>query len=286
MLPLKRPDDDALTPPVPFFEYNANQKGLREPLNDIRDGISRIRLIRTMVANDFATRYKGTLLGAFWLTATALLTVCGLGLIYSQVFQIDFKSYLPFVALGMMIWGVISSIITEGTGVFSNARGVFTQMRVPISLFAYTLIGRSMVTFFFRGLVIVPLLIFKGDPVSVMAVLESLVGLILLFWIGLWAAFPLGILGARFRDMSQLTSAFVTFSFFLTPVFWHSDRLGKYGFVIDYNPLFHFINIVRGPLLGEPEVVRSFMVAGAFGVVLPLIALLCLAGYRRRLPYW
>ncbi|WP_439619577.1 ABC transporter permease [Hyphomonas sp.] len=281
-----RIDDESTAPETPSFEYTAGQGGLREGLDDIRDGLSRTRLITTMVGNDFSSRYKGTLLGAFWLTATALMTVLGLGLIYSQVFQTDFKSYLPFVALGMMIWGVISSIITEGTGVFSNARGVFTQMRVPLSLFAFTLIGRAIVTFFFRGIVIVPLLFIKGDAISFVSVLEAVAGLALLFWIGLWAAFPLGMLGARFRDTSQFTSAFVTFAFFVTPVFWQADRLGAYSYLIDFNPLFHFINVVRGPLLSEPQVAMSFMVTAAFAVVMPMIALVCLAAFRRRLPYW
>ena len=244
------------------------------------------RSSRRDAGNHGNARYKGTLLGVFWLTATALLTVLGLGLVYSQVFQTSFESYLPYVATGMIVWGLIASLLSEGTGVFSNAHGVFSQVRLPLSIFAYTLIGRAMYAFFFRGLVILPLLLIKGDTVSMAAAGESIGGLLLVFWIGLWTVFPLGLLGARYKDTSQVVAAFVTFAFFLTPIFWQAERLGEYSFLIDFNPLYHFVNVVRGPLLGLENVLLSFIVTIGFAVIMPVIALMSFAAHYRRLPYW
>ena len=271
---------------VPVYEYVAGRSDFVETLRDIGGGLVKLRLVATIVGNEFATRYKGTLLGAFWLTATALMTVLGLGLIYSQVFQTDFRSFLPYVAIGMMVWGLISATVSEGTGVFSNAHGVYSQMRLPVSLFVYTLAGRSIYAFFFRSLVVLPLLYFRGEPIATEAALEALGGLLLLFWIGAWAAFPLGLLGARYKDTSQIASAFITFAFFVTPVFWQGERLGEYSFVVDFNPFHHFINVVRGPLLGLQDVTLSFMVAGAFAIVLPVIAVFSLAAHRHKMAYW
>lgn len=271
---------------TPVYEYTAGRSDLAEAFRDIWSGLVKLRLVATIVGNDFATRYKGTLLGAFWLTATALMTVLGLGLIYSQVFQTDFRTYLPYVAIGMMVWGLIAATVSEGTGVFSNAHGVYSQMRLPVSLFVYTLAGRSMYAFFFRSLVVLPLLYFRGIPISPDAALEAFGGLILLFWIGTWMAYPLGLLGARYKDTSQFASAFITFAFFVTPVFWQGERLGEYSYIVDFNPFHHFINVVRGPLLGLQDVQLSFMVTGAFAVVLPVIAVFGLAANRHKMAYW
>lgn len=258
----------------------------RAALADVMGGLLRMRLIITMITTEFANRYKGTLLGMFWITATALVTVLGLGIVYSQVFATDFRLYLPYVAIGMMVWGLISSVLSESTGVFANASGIYSQMRVPKSLFIYNLIGRNAYAFFFRGLVIVPLLVVRGMPIGTSAAFEALAGLFLLFWIGFWISIPLGLLGARYRDTSQFVSAFVTFAFFLTPVFWYGSRLGEYSYIVDFNPLYHFINVVRGPLLEEPEVATSFLVTGAVAIVLPPVAILTLARNLRRMAYW
>lgn len=271
---------------VPVYEYVAGRSDFAETLRDVWGGLLKLRLVATIVGNEFATRYKGTLLGAFWLTATALMTVLGLGLIYSQVFQTDFRAYLPYVAIGMMVWGLISATFSEGTGVFSNAQSVYSQMRLPVSLFVYTLAGRSMYAFFFRSLVVLPLLYFRGEPVGTDAALEALGGLLLLFWIGAWAAFPLGLLGARYKDTVQIASAFITFAFFVTPVFWQGERLGEYSYVVDFNPFHHFINVVRGPLLGLQDVTLSFMVAGTFAIILPVVAVFSLAASRHKMAYW
>lgn len=274
------------TPRTPVYEYVAGRSDIADALRDILSGLARLRLVVTIVGADFANRYKGTLLGMFWLTATALMTVLGLGLIYSQIFQTDFRSYLPYVAMGMMVWGMLSAFVTEGTGVFSNAQSVYSQMRLPVSLFVYTLVGRTAYAFFFRSLVLVPLLLVRGEPIGLIDAAEALGGLFLLFWIGLWAAYPLGLLGARYKDTSQFAAAFVTFTFFITPVFWQGDRLGEYSYLVDFNPFHHFINVVRGPLLNLPDVGLSFIVAGAVAVILPVMAVLCLAAHRHRMAYW
>lgn len=270
----------------PVYEYVAGKNNTVAAVRDIVGGLARLRLILTMVGADFASRYKGTMLGVFWLTATALMTVLGLGLVYSQVFQTDFRTYLPYVAIGMLVWGIIAAMISEGTNVFSGAHSIYSQMRLPVSLFVYTLTGRSIYAFFFRSLVILPLLYVRGQPIGLDAACEAIGGLVMLFWIGAWSAFPLGLLGARYKDTVQIAAAFVTFAFFITPVFWQIDRLGEYSYIVDLNPFHHFINVVRGPILGLQDVKLSFMVTGGFAVALPIVAVLSLAANRHKMAYW
>jgi ABC-type polysaccharide/polyol phosphate export permease len=283
---MKRGFGRSETARAPVFESVSGGRENAAALSDIAGGLARFRLVLTMIGAEFSNRYKGSLLGVFWLTATALMTVLGLGIVYSQVLGTAFELYLPYVAIGMTVWGLISAILSESVSVFSNAHGVYSQMRVPKSLFVYNLVGRNIYAFFFRSLVVIPLLYVRDETISPLAMGESLAGLALLFWIGFWVTFPLGLLGARYRDTSQVIVAFVTFAFFLTPVFWQGDRLGEYSFIVDFNPLHHFINVVRGPLLNEPGVLTSFMVTGAFAVILPVLAVKSFARNLRRMAYW
>ncbi|MEZ5997560.1 MAG: ABC transporter permease [Hyphomonas sp.] len=268
------------------FEYSASKGHIGYALDDLFAGLARYRLVNTMVRTDFKARYKGTLLGAFWLTATAGVTVLGLGLVYSQVFGVDLHAYLPYVALGMMVWGLINGFVTESVTTFSGTAGVFTQIKIPMSVFPMTLTGRLMTTFFYRALVVIAILIIGGEPVAPWQVWYAFGGLAIIAWVGFWTAMLFGILGARFRDFGQLVNAFMTFSFFMTPVFWQASRLGRYAFVAHYNPFYHFLNIVRGPLVNGGDLRLSFMVTGIFAAVLPVVAFGLFARFRHRLAYW
>lgn len=268
------------------FEYDAHKGHYGYAWDDLRQGVARHRLVRTMVQTDFKSRYKGTLLGAFWLTATAGVTVLGLGVIYAQVFQIDFRTYLPYVAIGMMVWGLINGFVTESLTTFSGTATVFTQIKIPMSVFPMTLTGRLMTTFFYRALVVIAILFVGGQMIAPWQIAASLVGVAIIAWAGFWLAILFGILGARFKDFGQFVNAFMTFAFFMTPVFWDASRLGQYSFVAHYNPLYHFLNVVRGPLIGSNDIGLSFIVAGIFSILLPLAAFGMFAKFRHRLAYW
>ena len=272
--------------PEDVFEYDASKGHIGYAKQDIREGLARHRLVRTMVSTSFKSRYKGTLLGAFWLTATAAVTVLGLGVIYSQVFLIDFRTYLPYVAIGMMVWGLINGFVTESITTFSGMSSVFTQIKIPMSIFPLALTGRLMLTFFYRALVVVAILFIGQRAISPLDMVTSLVGLATIAWAGFWTAILFGILGARFRDFGQLVNAFMTFAFFMTPVFWDASRLGRYSFVAHFNPLYHFLNLVRGPLIGSADVGLSFLVAGVISLILPLAAFGMFAKFRHRIAYW
>lgn len=268
------------------FEYDAHRGHTRYAWNDLREALSRHRLVRTMVSTDFKSRYKGTLLGAFWLTATAAVTVLGLSVIYAQVFQIDFRSYLPYVAIGMMVWGLINGFITESVTTFSGTSTVFTQIKIPMSVFPLTLTGRLMTTFFYRALVVILILFIGSHSLALWEIFAALAGVALIAWAGFWTAMLFGILGARFRDFGQFVNAFMTFAFFMTPVFWDASRLTQYAFVAHFNPLYHFLNVVRGPLVGGGDIGLSFAVVGVFSVVLPGLSFFLFAKFRHRLAYW
>lgn len=272
--------------PRDVFDYDAHQGHYQYAWNDLREGLAKHRLVRTMVSTSFKARYKGTMLGAFWLTATAAVTVLGLGVIYAQVFQVDFRSYLPYVAIGMMVWGLINGFLTESVSTFTGTASVFTQIKIPMSVFPLSLTGRLMTAFFYRALVVILILFVGGKAIAPWQVLASLAGVALITWVGFWTALLFGILGARFRDFGQLINAFMTFAFFMTPVFWDASRLSQYAFVAHYNPLYHFLNIVRGPLLGATDIGISFLVAAVFSVIMPVAAFGMFAKFRHRLAYW
>jgi ABC-type polysaccharide/polyol phosphate export permease len=102
-----------------------------------------------------------------------------------------------------------------------------------------------------------------------------------------WIALFLGMLSARFRDIPQLVINLVQVSFFLSPVLWKADMLSPdRKFLANYNPLYHFMEVVRAPLLGESLSLLSCGVCIALLVIGGGATFYFFSNKRVRIPYW
>jgi lipopolysaccharide transport system permease protein len=102
----------------------------------------------------------------------------------------------------------------------------------------------------------------------------------------LWVTLLLAIFCTRFRDIPQIITNLVQIAFFMTPIMWKPEVLGNRRWIADFNPAYHFLEIVRAPILGGPIPLTSWIVTFA---LLPAgygLTLLVLARFRSRVTYW
>ena len=96
--------------------------------------------------------------------------------------------------------------------------------------------------------------------------LLSLAGLAIIILNGIWVTRLFGILGARYRDLSEVFQAVMRIAFLATPIIWIPGagmRGGVMGAFLIFNPFYHFIEIVRAPLLGTPIAAMSWGIVAA-----------------------
>jgi ABC-type polysaccharide/polyol phosphate export permease len=103
---------------------------------------------------------------------------------------------------------------------------------------------------------------------------------------GVWISMLLGMVSARYRDVPQLVGNLVQVMMFVTPVFWYSQQLGARAKIIDFNPLFHLIDVIRSPLLGKAPSLLSYEVNLAMAIIGWSVTMYVYARFRRRIPYW
>jgi ABC-2 type transport system permease protein len=77
----------------------------------------------------------------------------------------------------------------------------------------------------------------------------------------------------------------------MTPIIWNDATLarqgaGRWGKIIELNPLLHYLDIVRAPLLGAPQELRHWLVVIVLTVIGWILAALAMRQYRSRVPYW
>ena len=61
----------------------------------------------------------------------------------------------------------------------------------------------------------------------------------------------LSLLGARYRDVAQMTQSVLHVAIFVTPIFWLPRLVPEGHWILVLNPFVHLLDLVRN-LLGEP----------------------------------
>jgi ABC-2 type transport system permease protein/lipopolysaccharide transport system permease protein len=256
-----------------------------EAVADLAAGLSRSWIWSRLAYQDIKLRYRGSVLGPFWVTLTNMILIASMGSIYAELFHVNAMTYVPYIMMGILVWQFISGTINEACGTFTEAHDVIQQVPMPFSVQAYRVVYRNLIVFA-HNVVIVPfgIAIFK-IPVG-WQLLEIVPGLILLSLNGLWISLLLGAISTRFRDIPPIVSNVVQVLFFLTPVFWPLDAVQDLRPILTLNPFFAWIDVVRAPLLGVPPEPTSWPILIGCVVGGWLCSFLFFVRFRERIAYW
>jgi ABC-2 type transport system permease protein len=268
----------------------ADSKTFRRAFQDLGDGLKRRQLWLHLGWQDIKQRYRRSLLGPLWITIATGTTAVAMGGLYSKLFHLELSEHLPYVTLGLIVWGLISASILEGAEVFVANEGLIKQLPTPLSVHVYRLVWRQALLFAHNIViyVIIAAIFPKPWKWTDLAVIPAL-GLIALNCV--WASLVFGIVGTRFRDIGPLLNSVVQLLFFMTPIIWNDATLdqqgaGQWRWVVELNPLYHYLDIVRAPLLGADQEARHWIVVIVLTVIGWLMAVLAMRQYRSRVPYW
>lgn len=208
-----------------------------------------------------------------------------LGILYATLFHIDVHNYLPFLALSQILWAFISTLVGEACGAFTQAESMIRAMRMPLFVHAIRTLLRNVFVLAHNVVVVVAVdIIFRVWPGWF--ALCALPGLALWTVDGLAICMLLGAFCARFRDVSPIVASVMQIAFFLTPVIWKPEQLGRHIWLLPFNPFFALIEIVRAPLLGELPDIGICIAALLYSLLLLTLTWLMFVRARRRVAFW
>jgi len=219
----------------------------------------------------FAMKYRKTSLGPLWLIVGPTMFVVFLGYLFSKVNSSELDVFVPHLAIGYITWTLISGFVTGGSTVFQRKRSEILQGNMRLTDVVLADNFETFLNYLHQIIVIVMVFIyFNLMPDLYSAV--SLIGLLFLTINGFWVTVLCGLIGARYRDLVEIVSSVMRICFFITPIIWIpiDGAGGALGNFLIFNPFYHYLELVRAPLLGNSisqitwTVVLSITVLGFF----------------------
>jgi len=254
-------------------------------VKDFREGILSLHVWPTLSWQEIRQRYRRSTLGPFWLTLSMGAMIGGMGPLYGRLLGQDVSSYLPLLAVGIVVWQLLAALINDGCNVFISAEQFIKQMKMPFFMHVMRMVARNAIVFAHNFVVVIIVFLFFPVQTQWWSVL-ALLGVLAALLNGIWIGALLGLLSARFRDIPQIVSSVVQIAFFLTPVMWTKNMLGRKQWVAELNPFFHYLDVIRAPLLGQLPSIYSWVFVLAFTTFGFAITALVFAKYRSRIAYW
>ena len=252
---------------------------------DLRNSFGRLGLAWSLAWHDVSSRYRGSILGPFWITLSMGLMTLGIGFLYANLFSIELHIFLPYVALGIVFFAVMTGTSNEGCDTFVQAAGILSQTSLPMLTFVWRTVFRNLINLAHHLVIVVGVLIFYGYWRTADAPM-ALLGLVLMVANASWLSLLVGIASARFRDIPQIVMSVMQFALFMSPVFWKPDRLKDYQAFLDLNPFYHLLEAVRAPLLGTPVAPGTYLFLVGMAVAGWLVTFLIFARTRRRIVHY
>ena len=224
---------------------------------------------------DLRSRWRRSFFGILWTIIQPLGLMLIIAFVFSRIFSTPIREYAPYILSGIVVWDFVIACCVGGSLSFVQADAYIKQYRHPLAIYTLRTVLTNMVVFLMASL---------GLVVWVLVVMPELFGWP---WLAACSVFPilalimwpcatlLAYIGARFRDLPFALTLILQAMWFISPVYFEvkTFRNGHLDFLVDYNPLYHLLQIVRAPLLhGEWPSVGNYVFCLACAAALGFLA--------------
>lgn len=252
---------------------------------DLAQGFAQWRLAFALARLDLRNRYRGSVLGPFWLTLTAGIMVGALGVLYGTLFRLDIVRYIPHLAVSLIVWQWFAAVLNDACISLTSAEGVIRQLRLPYTVHALRCVFRHALSAAHSIPLILLVFLIMGHWPGAEALLV-IPGLVLIIANMFAAALFLGMLCARFRDVGPIVGNAVQLGFFVTPVLWKPELLGHWQVFMPLNPFYALLETIRGPLIEGGGPWLAWVAAVLFTAAHLAVAAWFFQRFRARIAFW
>lgn len=236
-----------ITPKNKFFSLNFKE------IWQYRD------LLMLFVKRDIITVYKQTVLGPLWYLIQPLFTSITFTIIFNNVAGIKTGSIPPFLfnLAGIMVWNYFTACLNGTSDTFKSNAGIFGKVYFPRIITPLSIVISNLIKFGIQFGIFIFFYIFfyfQGADLSLngsilfFPILISFMGIL-----GLGLGMMISSMVTKYRDLNNLVGFGVQLLMYISAVMYPmeliKDKLPKFGWIVEYNPLAYVIETSRYMLL-------------------------------------
>lgn len=236
---------------------------------------------------DILCKYKRTILGPWWTTLSIAIVIFVLSFAWSNILEKDLNFFVVFFTIGYVFWTWFSANILEASAAFIEFDGIIRQIKIPINALILRISIRNLIMFFHNSLLIFLVVYYFGDEISYKSFFFiSIPSLFLIFWTIHFISVLVSIVSIRYRDLQNVISYLMQLLFFFSPILWHPDILNNKILFLDFNYLYHALELLREPLLG-----KNYNSLSLYVIFFVLLVIFCFANfmvgkYCKKIYFW
>lgn len=244
--------------------------------SELVDAARRWRLVHLLGVASLRARYARSRFGQLWLTASNMVFVIAVGLVWARIWDQETERFLPFFGAGYIFFQFLAQTIAESPGSLVADARLYVNEKSPFFVSSLANAYRHLLVLG-HNLPVVAALVIWSPSASPAIGLQWVYCLVLSAAFLVFAGYGLSLVCARFRDIGQLVAIAMQVLFLLTPVMWSIDQLPQEyrGLVFRFNPFAAMLEGLRDPVVGlpvPPEVFWSLPVWVGVAIALAWLA--------------
>jgi lipopolysaccharide transport system permease protein len=249
------------------------RRGLRVWADMLADLWSSRELLLRLAHRDIAVSYRQSLLGYLWVLVLPLATVALFTYLSSMRIIPIGATALPYPAYalwGVVLWQLFASTLIATTSSLAHAGSLVTKIDFPKEVIVFGALGKPLLEFLVKLLLVVALFVFYGVGLHATALLVlPIVLLVLMMATGI--GLMLSLANLVVRDVANLVTLVTTFGLFAAPVLYPPPLQEPFSLLVILNP-FSPLLMASQDLLSEGALRHpQLLSAGALFAVLCLL---------------
>lgn len=211
---------------------------------DIQFLVNYREFIYYQLSTKLKVRYQRSHLGILWTVLTPLLTLIILSIVFGHVIGRNIPNYPVYLFCGTIPFTFLQQVVIGGgRSLLENANSA-KQINIPFFTYPLIFLGFQLINMLCALTGVFIILLIFGTKVYLPAILLPVY--IIIFSLFCFGASLISMsLITYLRDFEHFLSVFFRGLYFLSPVLMFPDMLGKYKFIMTYNPLTYFLTLFR-----------------------------------------
>lgn len=204
-------------------------------------------VVANMVGQELQVRYQRSVLGFVWTLLNPILMMTVMAIVFSQVLDLELKSYAIYLFAGMLPWSFLSGSLIDCSVCIIINEGLIRKIYLPKLIFPLVRVLINLTTFVLSLSALFLLAKPLGAKFSWALLMVPLaVALLAMFALGL--GLIVATMNTFYRDCGHLVTVFLQAWYFATPIIydpvrlkWPPHLLARFWF----NPAYPFVRLFQ-----------------------------------------